>query len=170
MRRYTLGLGGREFVIDVNELGADCFQVVVGGETYEVTLTGDENLTEASITPGLAPTAGPAAPPAHGPAPAAAPAAPTAQAAPRTAPVVRASPPAGKGGGEPLKAPMPGVILEINVKLGDSVARGQQVAVLDAMKMHNMVGAPRAGVIAEICVEPGQAVAHGQAIVRIAGA
>jgi len=40
--------------------------------------------------------------------------------------------------------------------------------VLDAMKMHNFIGAPRAGTIAEVCVAAGQAVGHGDAIVRFA--
>ena len=70
------------------------------------------------------------------------------------------------GGGAALNAPMPGVILEIHVKAGDVVQRGQQIAVLDAMKMHNFIGAPRAGTIGEVCVTPGQAVGHGDAIVR----
>ena len=61
---------------------------------------------------------------------------------------------------------MPGVILEVHVKAGDVVERGQQIAVLEAMKMHNFIGAPRAGTIAEVCVTPGQAVGHGDAIVR----
>jgi biotin carboxyl carrier protein len=42
------------------------------------------------------------------------------------------------------------------------------VAVLDAMKMHNLIGAPRAGVVAELCVAAGQAVGHGDPIVRFA--
>ncbi|SDI07064.1 acetyl-CoA carboxylase biotin carboxyl carrier protein subunit, partial [Propionivibrio dicarboxylicus] len=68
----------------------------------------------------------------------------------------------GKGA---LKAPMPGVILEVNVKAGDKVTRGQQVAILDAMKMHNVIGAPRDGVIGEVCVAAGQSVGHGDVIV-----
>ena len=67
-----------------------------------------------------------------------------------------------------LNAPMPGVILELYVKAGDKVERGQQIAVLDAMKMHNFIGAPRAGIIGEVCVAAGQAVGHGDAIVRFA--
>jgi biotin carboxyl carrier protein len=156
MRRYTLGLRGREFVVDVQELAADRFEVVVGEERYEVTLSGDENLPEATITPGYPPgrtTVGEARPPS----PAAAVRA-QAPATPRRA--------AGGGGGATLAAPMPGVILEVHVKAGDSVVRGQQVAVLDAMKMHNLIGAPRDGTIGEVCVAPGQAVGHGDAIVR----
>jgi biotin carboxyl carrier protein len=61
---------------------------------------------------------------------------------------------------------MPGLIIELHVKAGDTVQRGQQIAVLDAMKMHNFIGAPRAGVIAEVCVAAGQAIGHGEPIVR----
>ena len=74
--------------------------------------------------------------------------------------------PAGAGGGKgALRAPMPGVILEVNVKPGDVVKRGEQVAILDAMKMHNVIGAPRDGTIAEVCVDAGQTISHGDAIV-----
>ena len=160
MRRYTLGLGGREFVIDVQEIDADRFEVAVGDQRYEVTLAGEEDLPEASITPGLQPPRGsgdpsrPAATPAR-----------TAPAATGLATVAAAKlrPAAGASA---LNAPMPGVIIELNVKAGDRVERGQQIAVLDAMKMHNFIGAPRAGTVAEVCVEAGQAVGHGDTIVR----
>jgi biotin carboxyl carrier protein len=154
MRRYTLEIGGREFVVDVGELDADRFQVRVGGEAYEVTLSGDEDLPKAAITPGLAPAAGVTAPAT----PAASPARPAFAAA--------AQRPASGGSSTTLNAPMPGVILEIAVKPGDSVARGQQVAVLEAMKMNNSIRSPRAGTIAEVCVGAGQAVGHGDAILR----
>jgi biotin carboxyl carrier protein len=149
MRRYTLGIGGREFVIDVQELDADRFEVAVGEQRFEVTLQGDEDLPEARIAPAQAATA------------ATAPAAPKAATLPRTA-----RPRAAGSSLSALAAPMPGVILELHVKAGDRVERGQAVAVLDAMKMHNLIGAPRAGVIAEVCVAAGQAVGHGDPIVR----
>ena len=69
-----------------------------------------------------------------------------------------------------VSAPMPGVILEVHVKAGDRIERGQQIAVLEAMKMHNLIGAPRTGTIGEVCVTPGQAVGHGDALVRYAEA
>jgi biotin carboxyl carrier protein len=159
MRRYTLGISGREFLIDVQEIDADRFQVTVGDQHYEVSLAGDEDLPEATISPGLQPTAGSAA--ASRPAAARAPAAPPV----RAAAAVRSS---ARGGGAALNAPMPGVIIELFVKAGDRVERGQQVAVLDAMKMHNVIGAPRTGVVTEVCVAAGQAVGHGDAILRLA--
>jgi biotin carboxyl carrier protein len=153
MRRYTLGISGREFVVDVQELDADRFQVAVGDQRFEVTLHGDEELPEARIAP---------APPAAGQARAA----PTPELPP---PPPRTARPRAAGGGlSALAAPMPGVILELRVKAGDRVERGQPVAVLDAMKMHNLIGAPRAGVVAELCVAAGQAVGHGDPIVRFA--
>ena len=60
---------------------------------------------------------------------------------------------------------MPGVILEVSVKAGDKVKRGQQVAILDAMKMQNVIGAPRDATVSEVCVAAGQSVGHGDVIV-----
>ena len=62
---------------------------------------------------------------------------------------------------------MPGVILEVRSRAGDTVERGQTIAVLEAMKMKNAISRPRDGTIAEVCVAVGQAVGHGDAIVRV---
>ena len=153
MRRYTLNIGSNEFVIDVQETDFDQFEVTVGGAAYLVSLLEDQAIgisadPSAPATPRAVMTA--AAPRAA--TPAAAPSAPRVQ-------------PAGAAGKGALKAPMPGVILEVNVKPGDVVKRGEQVAILDAMKMHNVIGAPRDGTIAEVCVEAGQTISHGDAIV-----
>ena len=162
MRRYTLNISNREFVVDVQEIDADNFEVVVGGETYQVNLANEENLAGATITPSFSPNVASAASPARKSA-AARPA--PATSAGSAAPSQAARKPSGGGKGTQT-APMPGVILEINVKPGDTVTRGQQVAILDAMKMHNVIGAPRAGTIAEVFVVAGQNVDHGDAIVK----
>ena len=162
MRRYTLDISDREFVIDVQELSADHFSVLVGDNAYEVTLSSDENLGEATITPGFAADAGPRVVAARALPRVVQPAAAAGAASPPPAALRK---PAGAGKGT-LSAPMPGVILEVNVKAGDQVTRGQQVAILDAMKMHNVIGAPRAGTIAEIFVVAGQNVDHGDAIAK----
>ena len=163
-RRYTLGLRDREFVIDVHEVDADRFEVTVGDETFDVTLSGEADLPRATIAPGYHPA--PAASGAARP-PAVAAAAP-ARSAPAGASAPRTPRPAATASGSTVSAPMPGVILEVHVKAGDRVERGQQIAVLEAMKMHNLIGAPRAGTIGEVCVTPGQAVGHGDALVRYA--
>jgi biotin carboxyl carrier protein len=65
---------------------------------------------------------------------------------------------------------MPGLILRVSVAPGAQVQRGQDIAVLEAMKMENIVRAPQAGTIAEVCVAPGDQVPHGAPIVRFAPA
>jgi len=165
MRRYTLDIRGKTFTIDIEELDADRFHVVVDSETYEVRLAGDEDLPEAAIT--AVPS------PARSRADGEAPAESAAQAVHKAfAPRVAASPPSTRrtagGGTGMLCAPMPGVILDVAVKPGDSVTRGQEIAVLEAMKMQNSIKSPRAGTIAEVCVAAGQAIGHGDAIVRFA--
>lgn len=159
MRRYTIEIGGRDYVVDVHENSVDTFAVNVGGESYVVTLAAEEELHEGAGLPDDA--GGAASPPGvpKVPLPRKAPATPAAAAM-----LIKAA--AGKAGGNALTAPMPGVIIEIGVSAGDTIARGQLVAVLDAMKMHNNIRSPRAGVIAEVCVTPGQAIGHGDAIVR----
>jgi biotin carboxyl carrier protein len=161
MRRYSLDISGRSFVIDVQELANDRFEVVVGDEAYEVTLSSDENLSEAVITPGLHPGKAPSANAANSVAKVRKePASPPPASQPARKPSAGSS---GKGG---VTAPMPGVILEISVKVGDQLTRGQQVAILDAMKMHNVIGAPRDGIVSEVCVVASQNVNHGDTIIR----
>lgn len=57
-----------------------------------------------------------------------------------------------------VRAPMPGLVVNVMVAPGDSVARGQTVAVLQAMKMENDLGAPREGIIKAVRVQSGQTV------------
>ncbi len=160
-RRYTLEIRGRTFTIDVEETDVDRFEVAVGGDTYEVRLAGDEDLPEAKITPAFEPGRAIPSPASAGTAPKKP--APTAAAAPPRRAASRPS-----GGSATLSAPMPGVILDVMVKAGDAVARGQEVAVLEAMKMQNTIRSPREGTIAEVCVAAGQAIGHGDAILRFA--
>jgi biotin carboxyl carrier protein len=60
---------------------------------------------------------------------------------------------------------MPGVILSIAVKPGDSVARGQPLLVLEAMKMKNPIKSPREGTVSEVRVSAGQSVGYGDVLV-----
>ena len=158
MRRYTLTIGGREFVVDVDDLAADRFAVQVGGQAYEVTLAADQDLRNGTISPQIAPSA----------APAAGGAAAGNGTALRPRPAAAAAParPAPSGGADILKAPMPGLILAVHVAAGARVERGQDLAVLEAMKMQNTIRSPRAGTVAEVFVAAGQSVGHGEAILR----
>jgi len=65
-----------------------------------------------------------------------------------------------------IKAPMPGLILEINVSVGQEVQEGDNLLILEAMKMENSFDSPRSGVIKSITVEKGQAVEKGQLLIE----
>jgi biotin carboxyl carrier protein len=164
MRRYTLEVAGRQYVIDVQEVTADQYQVQVEGQEYEVRLSGDEDLTEARITPEFVPARG-----AQHHSPQLAPAAPPAASLPDGPPVPQSRPqPSTDGqivGG--LTAPMPGKILSIAVRPGERVSRGQTLVVLEAMKMKNAIKSPYDGVVMEILVRGEQSVAYGDLLVQL---
>jgi glutaconyl-CoA decarboxylase len=85
------------------------------------------------------------------------------------APAAGASAPASAapaaGGGTPVNAPLPGKVLSVAVKVGDRVKRGDELCVIEAMKMGNSVKAPRDGLVQAVTVAPGQAVPFGAPLV-----
>lgn len=66
-----------------------------------------------------------------------------------------------------INAPLPGVVLEIKVKVGDTVKKGQTLIVLEAMKMENNIAAPSDGTISKISVEKGASVLEGTELIVI---
>ncbi len=92
------------------------------------------------------------------------------QAAPQAAPVQSA--PVQQTvvtGSEEIKAPMPGLVLRINVKVGDAVKKDQVIMVMEAMKMENEIYAPCDGVISSIPVSQGQQLQSGDLLMTIGG-
>lgn len=65
-----------------------------------------------------------------------------------------------------IKAPMPGLILEISVEVGQSVKENDPLLILEAMKMENSFLSPRDGIIKSIAVEKGNAVDKGQLLIE----
>jgi biotin carboxyl carrier protein len=68
----------------------------------------------------------------------------------------------------PIKSPMPGVVVDVSVKEGDSVEAGQTMVVVESMKMHNEFKAPRAGIVKAVRVEPGTQVQKNTILVTLA--
>lgn len=121
------------------------YTITVNGKVYQVTV--EEGLTQG------APAAAVSAPipaPASVPAPAAAPAA-------AAAPV----------DGVPVKASVPGKIVSISASEGTSVASGDTILILEAMKMEIPVVAPQAGTVRKILVSQGAAVESGDILATI---
>ncbi len=66
-----------------------------------------------------------------------------------------------------VTAPMPGIVVSLKVKVGDSVSLGQSLCILEAMKMENEITAPKAGAVKKIHVSEGSSVSQGQPIIVI---
>ena len=146
MKQYKFKITGNDYNVAINSTNGNLADVTVNGVSYQVEM-------ENSM-PAAAPVQ--AAPQASAPAPQ-----PAAAAAP--APAAK---PAGEG--KAVTSPLPGVIIEVSVKEGDTVAAGQKVAVLEAMKMENEIQAEKAGVVTKIHVSKGDSVLEGASIVTIA--
>ena len=70
-------------------------------------------------------------------------------------------------GGAKVTCPLPGTVISINVKEGDTVSAGQTVVVLEAMKMENNIDAERGGVVKQVLVSAGATVMEGDVLLVI---
>lgn len=95
-------------------------------------------------------------------------AAPVAAAAPAAAPVAAPKAAAPAGAGVTVNSPLPGVILEVSVKEGDVVKKGQKVMLLEAMKMENVIEATADGTVTSIKVNKGDSILEGAPLLTIA--
>ena len=144
MKEYKYKIDGKEYAVKIDKIEGDQAQLEVNGTPYSVEII-QEKKKETPKVAKSAPAAAPAVTAA--PAPAAA--------------------PASTGKGKAVKAPLPGVIISVDVQVGQQVKRGQQVAVLEAMKMENGINAECDGTITEIKVKAGDSILEGTDIVII---
>ena len=94
--------------------------------------------------------------------------APKPVARPSVAPAAAAAPaPAAAGAGSPIKAPLPGTIIELKVNVGDTVKQGDVVLVLEAMKMQNNIESEYNGTVTSITVKQGETVMEGAVLLTI---
>lgn len=156
MGKYNFRINGHDYQVDVNSVEGGIADVTVNGTDYKVELA-DAVPAPAQQAARPAPQATFTAAPAVTPQ-ATAPAAQTAQTATASAP---------QGKGEVVTAPLPGVILDIKVKVGDVVKAGQTVAVLEAMKMENEIEATASGTVTAVNAGKGDSVLEGAAIITI---
>jgi biotin carboxyl carrier protein len=150
--RYKIAIGDSKFDIEVGEIQAGVAEVAVNGKTYQVNI---ENYAEVAAGRGFQPRK-------------------TMMAAPRTADS-SAKPPAMQTaaamspnlGGGAVVAPIPGLILQIKVKIGDVVSAGQVVAIMEAMKMENNISSNISGTVTSIRAGEGSQVTTGDVIMLI---
>lgn len=177
MRRYTVSIDDRSFVIDVVETAADRFEVSVDGQSFEATLHGDHDLPGSDISPEIPSSeprtgGGPPGPQlplgafttpesmapriTQGPA-----------VRPAAAPIRGPAATPGAGRAATLTAPMPGVVLEVLVAVGARLKRGDPILILEAMKMRNTIRSPNDALVVEVAVAAGQPVGPGDPLVRL---
>ena len=134
-------------------------KITLQGKTYEVgveVVDSAVGATAAVAAPAPAPVAVAVVAPAPAPA-AVAPAPAAAAAAPAAAPIA---------GGTAVLSPMPGLVMKVNVAVGQQVAADEEILVLEAMKMESPVYAPAAGTVTAILVKASDAVVEGQVLVQ----
>lgn len=140
MKAFKYTINGNKYEVTVGNIEGRNVELTVNGETYTVEMEPNEVKKERVKVSAPKPTAKPVA------------AQPQAAAA---------------ASGESLKAPLPGVIKNICVAVGDKVAEGQTLVVLEAMKMENNLDAEKAGTVTAIHVEVGQNVMENTPLVTI---
>ena len=158
MKTYKYKVQGVDYEVEIAEVEGKIAKVNVNGIPFEIEMQKPIN---AAKHPALANTKRSASAPA---APVASVAAAPAQPAAKPQP---AQPAATAGAGTPVKAPLPGTINAINVKVGDTVAVGDVVIILEAMKMQNNIEAENAGTVTSILVNQGDTVMEGAVMLTI---
>lgn len=142
--RMNVRIGDKTFQVRVGDPHARPIRVDVDGEVYEVWPEDRQPSADAQSSAAAAPSISPAMPTI-----------PTAGSASACPPEERET---------EVLAPIPGVIVELLVTPGEEVAYGQQLCVLEAMKMKNSIRAGRAGVIDRVLVAVGEQVSQNQAL------
>jgi glutaconyl-CoA/methylmalonyl-CoA decarboxylase subunit gamma len=165
MRRYEVTINNKDYSVLVRKYSPEGAEMDINGKPYAIKLDGPIRTVRHSkfSTPYQGSTsegtqAAPAAP---------TPIQPTVQPAsqPEAAPAKQVgTAPAGAG---VIRAPIPGSILEILVKTGDTVESGQTLLKMEAMKMENEINATVSGKVAAIRVKIGEAVGQGQELLEI---
>ena len=148
MKEYNLKINGNDYVVAIEVREGDSAKVKVNGTTYKVEMESTSNAK--AVRPQVA--AVPASHPVQTPA----------------TPANVASKPAAVSAGESaVLSPLPGVIISVNVAVGDTVAVGQTLLVLEAMKMENNIDSTFAGVVKSIKVNSGSSVMEGDVLITI---
>ena len=176
--KYKIAVNDRTFEVEINGIKEGIAQVYVDGRPYDVFIENYKDIAAGSknLSPGLVPADAPASGTIPSSPAKPAPIAPkvskpttdtvAAPAKPAT-PTATPAPKKVQAAGEIL-APIPGRILDIKVKVGDPVAKGQTVATMEAMKMENNIISTMEGFVQMIRVQKDSEVATDEVIMIIA--
>ena len=141
MKKFKYTINGTQYDVNVEPLSAEQVSVTVNGETYVVDM--EKEKEPEPVKPVVKPAAPPAAQPA---------------ASGSNSRVYN---------DKVVKAPLPGVIIDVKVKVGDTIENGDTVVVLEAMKMNNNLTAECSGTVVAVNVQPGNSVMEDDVLVEI---
>jgi len=147
MKSFKFKINGNQYEVDIQSAENNLMQVEVNGSSYQIEL---EKAIIQNKTPKLVRTT----------------AIPSTDSTPATAKTANPSPSKGSG---TIKAPLPGVILNVHVQVGDVVKIGQRLITLEAMKMENNIDSDKDGKISEIKFRNGDSVMEGDVLIVIGG-
>lgn len=149
MNKYQYKVQGVDYEVEIEDVEGNIAKVNVNGIPFEVEMQRPINAAKhpSIVKPKVAAPVAPAA--------TAAPAAP------------QQKQPAAAASGNSVKAPLPGTITAVQVKVGDTVNVGDVVVILEAMKMQNNIEAEYAGTITAVNVVPGDSVMEGSVLLTI---
>jgi len=149
-KKLKVKVKDRWYTVEVEDLHTSPVRAFVDGELVEVSLDDSGNPTALA----------PVAPRAES-----RPVTPTPVSSDGARQPARSAAPA--GGGKSFRSPMPGVIVSVAVKVGDQVVTGDEVCILEAMKMQQVLRADWSGVVKTVHVTAGKQVMDGDAIVDL---
>ena len=152
MKDYSLKINGHNYNVQIDNVNetSTVAHVVVNGVDYEVEIEGAK--TTSVSRPQVAP------------APKSANSAMITPSSATPSPRIAAAAPSS---GYSVKCPLPGTVLSVKVAVGDTIAAGQTLVVLEAMKMENNIDADRAGVVKQVLVQQGATVMEGDVLIVI---
>lgn len=152
MKDYSLKINGHNYNVQIDNVNetSTVAHVVVNGVDYEVEIEGAKTTTVSK--------------PQVAPAPKSANSAMITPSSATPSPRIAAAAPSS---GYSVKCPLPGTVLSVKVAAGDTIAAGQTLVVLEAMKMENNIDADRAGVVKQVLVQQGATVMEGDVLIVI---
>jgi len=150
--KYQFEINQKNFDVTIGSVSDNMARVVVNGEAYDVKIKKTPGHPVAAVQPAPVQQA-----PSPEPQPRAAEAASVIIPTPSACPVE----------GEPILAPIPGLILEVKVTVGEAITAGQSVAIIEAMKMENSIAAHVSGTVRDIRVQKGSQVSTRDVIMII---
>ena len=146
MREYVLSIEGKDYKAEIKEITSEFARILVNGKEYKIEIkefghksTGIQSVKRAET--------------------------PIRETKPEKGEIEK--PKINSTDSGTIKAPLPGLILDIFVKIGDTVKAGQDLFVMESMKMENQVQAPHDGTVAKIYINRGDSVAEGDMLLEL---